>query len=115
MMLKNTREGLGDQMKYSSLPEGFYSDSSSSSDDEIDNTVETEKEEVRRSMIRYGVDPRMKTIRVSYYLKIFAFIAALIVIPGELILRNTLMDAERGFIKGFQDNLASGAVQFIAK
>lgn len=114
-MLKNTREGLGDQMKYSSLPEGFYSDSSSSSDDEIDNTVETEKEEVRRSMIRYGVDPRMKTIRVSYYLKIFAFIAALIVIPGELILRNTLMDAERGFIKGFQDNLASGAVQFIAK
>lgn len=115
MMIKATRDVMGKYNKASSIPENFYSDSSSSSDEEVEDEEQLQQDEVRRSMVRYGVDLRLKTMKVSFLIKILAFTAAIIVIPAELLLRNITMHAERDMIIGFQETFSHHFWQALAK
>lgn len=78
------------------------SDTSSSSEDDYDNQS-VKSGEVKRSMMRYGRPITSNTMRVSYYIRIIAFVVAMIALPMELVLRNIVFDSEKNMIVNFQN------------
>ena len=101
MMLGATRDGMQNSKNQNMILE-LNSESSSSSDDEYDKNFDKETADARRSMMRYGRPINPNTMRVSYYIRIIAFAAAMIAIPTELVLRNIVFDGEKDFIINFQ-------------
>ena len=102
MMLGPTRDAIQNTNNRNAMLE-LNSESSSSSDDEYERNFNKESADARRSMMRYGRPINPNTMRVSYYIRIIAFAAAMIAIPTELVLRNIVFDGEKNFIINFQN------------
>jgi len=112
MMLAATRDAMN---KY---PSGAFSESSSSSsDDDMDESPAPRIKDnfARRSMMRYGKPITSNTMRVSYYIRIIVFAAAMVAIPLELVLRNVISDAERSMIVNFQKAFKSEFFTVLAR
>lgn len=115
MMLAATREAMSPYNRTAMQPD-MSSESSSSSDDEFEDVPDKGKSgELRRSMMRYGRPITSNTMRVSYYIRIIAFAAAMIAIPMELVLRNIVFDAEMNMIVNFQHALSGGFFNVLAR
>lgn len=105
MMIAASRDAMNRGTTSKMLAESS-SDSSSSSDDDYDRSTEQGSGAVKRSMMRYGKPITQNTMKVSYYIRIIAFSAALIAIPTELVLRNIVFDGEHPMIVNFQNTFS---------
>lgn len=61
----------------------------------------------QRVMARYGTNVQHKKSLTNYYIQIIGFVAVLIFIPSEIVLRNTIFESERSAIKSYQEIINS--------